>query len=80
MKKYEVASREWNGESWGEFQNWAGEAVEAESPEEALELYKAWLQDCLVRAYDECGKGDEAEAALQKLWQETDFEVNVKED
>lgn len=40
MKKYKVESRKNYTE---DFDNWAGDYLEAESDEEAVELYKAWL-------------------------------------
>lgn len=40
MKKYNVESRRNYTE---DFDNWAGDYVEADNEDEAVELYKAWL-------------------------------------
>ena len=81
MKWYEVESRDWNenAQDWGEFLNWIDDAIEADSPEEALKIYKEWMQDNFVKACDVMGKANQVNEALERLWQTTDFRVKEAE-
>lgn len=72
MRWYEVESK--TGEE--DWLNWFDEAIEAESPEDALNIYKAWMQDELVQSCDAFGmSGKFAEDAIAA----TQFKVKEAE-
>ena len=72
MKWYEVESKT-GEENWI---NWVEDAIEAENPDDALNIYKASMQDDLVQACDELGAtGNLAEAVMDM----TQFRVKEAE-